>query len=505
MDSLPEELQLYIFEFLDSAPPSAIKARQEPSLNLTSSSRHVLKDISYVSKRWRRISLPLLYKHAFFRLDRPPRPEWGECKACGKFRGKVECERYHVEMVQAMNQFASNLRVPSSMTNAVSFSPSDDVAYRSYEFSTAIWANRMYHALDDFLRFIQSKGLTSAVRSFVLVSDRMLSGKSGRFPHESGQGEWRYPASAAFWHHLLSVISPGRIAAVAPPTELACLMNASIDTFGVSRDAFSGSVFEELTQLLNQDWAFTDMDYHILEFKIDRNVRYRKLTRDFGHHDLVPVPSVHPGFADSCLLNLLPWTHISLNEGSFLKAYGTYEFFERGPPSLVYSIGRALTSRNRWKHWQDIGFSEEAYQCSLRSFTYTGIFPFSNHADFRVIIPYLEELDVQFAPDPQSGILDDKQRTGKAELQDCWQELVSAYHDIVATIGTFRMSMLHFPKLKKFVCRDSRIPALQEELDEIFTPLCMPVWAEFDPGVFLRQATSPAYAEDESFPEVIEE
>lgn len=232
------------------------------------------------------------------------------------------------------------------------------------------------------------------------------------------------------------------------------------------------------------------MDYHILEFR--RETRSDKaLPRDFGYEDLCSIPSVHPGFADACLLNLLPWTHIGLNEGSFLKAYGTYEFFERGPPSLVYSIGQTLTSRKQRRIWPEIAAPMERFPASLRSFTYTGIFPFSNHADFRIILPYLEELDVQFAPDPQSGILDDKERTGKAELQDCWQELVSAYHDIAMTIGTFQMGHFKFPKLKTFICRDVKILALQDDLDEIFTPLCLPVWAEFDRGVFTRLVISP--------------
>ncbi len=179
------------------------------------------------------------------------------------------------------------------------------------------------------------------------------------------------------------------------------------------------------------------MDYHILEFKVEDARSLKTLPRDFAFEGLHSIPSVHPGFAESCLLNLLPWTHISLNEGSFLKAYGTYEFFERGPPSLVYSIGQTLTSRKQRRLCPETNAPTERFPASLRSFTYTGIFPFSNHADFRHILPYLEELDVQFAPDPQSGILDDKERTGKAELQDCWQELLSAYHDIAMTIGTF--------------------------------------------------------------------
>lgn len=493
MDTLPEELQLQVFHFLDAEPPSTVKARHEPSLNLTKSTQQYLKPVSRVSKSWRRIVLPLLIKHACLRLDDPPRREWDDCKACGKHRGQRQCQKYHAEMAEAMNQFvAAERQTTDGHTDGkLSFSPSDNVTYRSYEFATAVWANRIYHSLEDFLSFLRLNSLASAVQSFVLVSDRMLSGKAGRFPHESGQGEWRYPASAGFWWQLLSCVKPKRIATVAPPVELACLMNASIDTFGVSNVHVVLSLMTTKIGLMFQDWAFTDMDFHILEFKIENTKSPHNLIEDFSYGELNSIPLAHPNFAETCLINLFPWTHISLNEGSFLKAYGTYEFFERGPPSLVYSIGQTLTSRNHWGKWRDGRPFTQTLKSQVRSFTYTGIFPFSNHADFRMMLPHLEELDVQFAPDPQSGILDDKSRTGKAELQDCWQELFSAYHDIAMTIGTFQMTLYHFPLLRKFVCRDVRIAALKEDLDEIFTPLCLPVWGEYEDGVFTRLAIAP--------------
>ena len=216
-----------------------------------------------------------------------------------------------------------------------------------------------------------------------------------------------------------------------------------------------------------------------------------RLEKPADPDELIPFPPRHASFAESSVVYLRPWTHVSLNEGSFLKAYGTYEFFERGPPSLVYSIKDCFKPRR-----QLAGRSLERYPLpALRSFTYTAIFPFSNHADFVDMLPYLEKLDVQYAPNPQSGILDDKDRTGKAELQDCWQELYSAYHDLSTAISTYRMSEAKFPKIKKFICRDSRISNLHEELDEIFTPLCLPVWAEIEPGVFTRLAMSPRLPE----------
>lgn len=229
------------------------------------------------------------------------------------------------------------------------------------------------------------------------------------------------------------------------------------------------------------------MDYHILELRQNKSPRQRETTPALPFAQLQPIPdcSKQQDIAPSSLLNLRDWTSLSLNEGSFLKAYATYEYFERGPPSLISSIASSFGLR----HFPDQSGNVRSTLRSLRSFTYTAIFPFANQLDFLNVLPLLETLDLQFAPDPQSGILDDRGRTGRVELQDCWQELISGYHDVATTISTFRMSSKEScPRLKTFICRDVRIPALKEDLDHIFTPLCLPVWAEYEHGVFTRLA-----------------
>lgn len=69
IERLPEELLLSIFELLDSEAPSVTKSRQEPSLELTTSDVHGYKDLSSVSKRWRRIVLPLLFRYSKISLE----------------------------------------------------------------------------------------------------------------------------------------------------------------------------------------------------------------------------------------------------------------------------------------------------------------------------------------------------------------------------------------------------------------------------------------------------
>ena len=135
---------------------------------------------------------------------------------------------------------------------------------------------------------------------------------------------------------------------------------------------------------------------------------------------------------------------------------------------------------------------------ALRSFTYTAILPFAHHLDFRGFLPQIDELDVKLAPDPGSGILTDKKRVGKAQLEDCWQELFEGYRFMTERFQTMMIRPDGTPKLKRFVCRDFQIQALRETLDHIFTPLCLPVWAEYEAGVFTRLADVPAVVPNDS-------
>lgn len=210
------------------------------------------------------------------------------------------------------------------------------------------------------------------------------------------------------------------------------------------------------------------------------------------YHNLMAVPRQRPGFAMSSLVHSRLWTHISLNEGSFLRAYGTYEYFERGPPSLIYSIKQCFKP---YTH-QLLGPVGVRVLPAVRSFTYTGIFPFANHVDFLDMLHDLDELNCQFAPDIGSTILDDKSRVGRAELEDCWQELFSAYYAISSALAT---SNGICKNVRKFICVDKRIEGIQDDLDELFMPMCLPRWTEPKPGVFDRHTTeSTAFANDEA-------
>lgn len=312
---LPEELLLHVLAYLDNPSPSEVNLRQEPSLGLTKSNHQDYKNIACVSRKLRRLTLPLLFRHTQVRLDQPVRKEWTKCLLCNagglNFRlqtGKVPpapdgIDQYHRDMFENVTAILLKPALPESPNP-------------SLRESFLTWSTRFYHGLRDFLDFLTLHELASSVQTFVLSTSNMVSNKRSRFPHLSAMSsDSRQRCSVEFWEHLLSVLTPERITILAPPVDLACLTTCAIDTSG--------------------DWAFGDMDYHALSLYLpsfpDRNKALPTSRNILTEHDIYGYLSRRcPGIAGRSILSLLPWDSISINEGAFIKAYATYEYFERG-------------------------------------------------------------------------------------------------------------------------------------------------------------------------------
>ncbi|KAK5170204.1 uncharacterized protein LTR77_004790 [Saxophila tyrrhenica] len=468
MDRLPEEILLHIFGFLDSTPPSELKARQEPTLHLTSSPEAPLKRACCVSKLWRRVGLPLLFSCTRLQLecDVPPGAT-GSCWVCGLPANEEGLESEDVEKLhRELAKTACGPLVKCEDPIVEYQVPYRLITYKelhktiSPEQMMAICALMFYHQLLDMLAFLERANLAKEVQSFVLLRGKMPSEQMDRLFTQLKSG-WRHLGAAMFWRQLFSVMDPNRVAIVAPPRDLGFWTKTVVSAL--------------------HEWAFPDMHFHSLELRRD-TARISSVASQLPQDNSAGSSrAVFPADIAKGILTIKPWTHLALNEGSFLKAYGTYEYFERGPPTLIYSI-------------TDLFAHHAVVLGSVRSFTYTGIFPFANHARFTRILPHVEELDCRFAPDPDSGILDDKDRVGKAELQDCWQELFTAHHELCSLLQTGR---LEYPRLKKFVCGDARITGIQAELEHLFTPLCLPEWAEMEPGVFHRLISPPSLSPEQ--------
>lgn len=265
IERLPEELLIHLLNYLDAVPPSETKIREEPSLKLTTSDLCSLKNASLVSKQWRRLVLPSLFRHTRLRLDEPTRRHCPVCTALdGKPRGSSSGEarpaevngdgaidQYHVDLVkEGLGSLYPDSPTDSPPGPAPAGAGTCGPEALHWE-TSATWIPRFYHNLKDFLDFVIRHELASKVVSFVVMTDQMLGEKMERYPHRAAEKgrDQRYRAAAAFWQHLLSVLDPSRIAIVSPPSDLACLTNCAIDTFGTHRSPWEGGMRPALTFL----------------------------------------------------------------------------------------------------------------------------------------------------------------------------------------------------------------------------------------------------------------
>lgn len=228
--SLPEELLIEVFEYLDRPPPSELNARKEPTLSVTSSPHQDIKHISLTCKPWRRIVLSLLHKYSQLRLDIAPRESWQSCSVCGSNPGTEATsthQTYHRQMYTDATQIT---RAPYAQ---------DEILGRPNWRENLQTACQWYHCVEDYLLFLHTHNLEFCVQSFVVMTDRS-DNRHERFPHRlAANQDYRYRAAAALWRHVLQRINPTRVMVLASPADLACLTNCAIDMFG--------------------DWAFSDM------------------------------------------------------------------------------------------------------------------------------------------------------------------------------------------------------------------------------------------------------
>jgi hypothetical protein len=258
---LPNELLANIFEFLDSPKPSSFESvlHDEPHFNLTKSNNTPLKAASCVSKRWRRGTIPLLFKHAQLIVEEKKTP-WSTLD----------------EMIQP------------------------------------------------FFDFVGEHQLRRIVQSFTfIVHEEKLANIVNK--QEISKG------FLSFWGRLFQVIDPQELLVVAPVVALGPLTNCRV--------------------YLSDAWSF-DCPCHYLRLQMPPKVPTRIaktpqeqqiLPRSANEDAQAPGPAaplstVIKQEPEECpkvpLWKIRPWTSLLLNEGSFIRAYATYEFWQRQPPSV---------------------------------------------------------------------------------------------------------------------------------------------------------------------------
>lgn len=261
IELLPNELLANILEYLDSPKPSSSESilHDEPHFNLTKSNSAPLKAASGVSKRWRRGTIPLLFKHAQLVVEEKKTP-WSTLD----------------EMIQP------------------------------------------------FFDFVGEHQLRRIVQSFTfIVHEEKLANIVNK--QEISKG------FISFWGRVFQVIDPQELLVVAPVVALGPLTNCHV--------------------YLSDAWSF-DCPCHYLRLQmpprastgIAKAPQEQQMLSKSAKEDAQASGPAAPlstldkeepeEFPKVPLWKIRPWTSLLLNEGSFIRAYATYEFWQRQPPSV---------------------------------------------------------------------------------------------------------------------------------------------------------------------------
>jgi hypothetical protein len=193
--------------------------------------------------------------------------------------------------------------------------------------------------IQPFLKFVTKNQMLETIQTFVLaINDRSTTG-------DHVVPEHKFDLFAQFWFKLFEHINPVELLIIAHPQVLGRLTSCQVEAA--------------------DNWNF-DCPCHYLRLRRPANVECRSrediikwcesarvtIHQDGTWHEngerpevppvpgngrhphdmpLVPHGVVHP--QKSTLFQHRPWTSILLNEGSFIKAYSTYEFWLRQAPS----------------------------------------------------------------------------------------------------------------------------------------------------------------------------
>jgi hypothetical protein len=343
IDTLPNELLSQIFGFLDIPPPSTNSADllDEPKFELTDAATADLKTSSRVSKRWREATLPTLFRHARFVIAKP---------------------------------------------------------------EPKMLVHNLMKEIQPFLEFVNKNAMVKIITTFVLaVNDRSITG-------DEYVPEHKLDVFADFWRLLFQTIDPVELLVIAHPQILGRFTSCHVykaDTWNfdcpchylrLQRPAAlptQPTITEKA--VLPHEYP-TSLDAHEVAEPVTSNFSVENVPEDLLKHEPTPVmingssespagltdstpePSssgsgrlvdaaleplqiLHP--QASTLFEIRPWSTILLNEGSFIKAYSTYEFWLRQAPSVSFLANSKLQILMRctdfvrygWSRWPTLRFS----------------------------------------------------------------------------------------------------------------------------------------------------
>jgi hypothetical protein len=308
VENLPNELLSHILGFLDIPPPSASSSalHDEPTFALTQSEAIPLKAASCVSKLWRRCAMPLLFKHPQFVVAEP----------------KKQSPALNDQIAPFFDFVTRNSlrKIISTFTLVVHDKKVSNNAGRK-------------HSVNDFSTFWKSLfTIIDPVELLVIAPAEAL----GRLTscHVHLEDVWSFDCPC----HYLRLQRPPAPPVVTLPVEDA--IPAKEYPMGkqthqivepVTSNFSTGNIPEDL---LNREHSIVAAQYNVEEASLDNPRRSSQPDASSAGPSNLEEPLEIPHGASSALFEIRPWSTLLLNEGSFIRAYATYEFWLRTTPSV---------------------------------------------------------------------------------------------------------------------------------------------------------------------------
>jgi hypothetical protein len=416
MDALPNELLIQIALHFDTDAPSVTRFSHEPSEHLTESEYTPLKILSCISWRWRKITLPILFRYSRIALDKEP--QWVPIDARLVDSMQTQLSKLSNHEFQIYHKMRSKFKSSANSAYEETF---DDLLINLCriqdgdnflkEAPDILWLPHLTNAFDNFATFMAQYGLKHHIKSVVVHTD-----KEYQLRHVSTADAPLARAVVDIWSTVFRHLEPTRVVVAAPPATLAGLLD---------------------TQMLSADaWAFA-MEMHYIELVQPEPLRLEHMNSDVR-------------FDSSALIHQRPWTHLGYNEGSSITAYSTYEYHLKQSPKMLYLILVRLAK-------------EVKACCNITSFSFTGVFPFATNitAIIRALhkISTLKQISFQLAPGLENNSLDDPKRMGRAQRSDFWLEWNESYKVLATYLG-----MLELEDGAEFRSKDCENKQLAQEV-----------------------------------------
>ncbi|KAI4906550.1 hypothetical protein J4E90_010444 [Alternaria incomplexa] len=430
MQSLPNELLAQIALHLADQAPSITKFHHEPSSQLTDSDSKPLKTISLVSRRWRKVVLPILFRYARIALDKEALWVPMDARLVDSMQGELSKLSNHEFMIY------TKLRSKFKSTSGSAFKPAmDDVLIQLCRIQDgdehlkatlrAAWIPHLSKDFDRFTQFVTQNDLKRHIKSLVVHTDQEYN-----LWHVSTAHDHMLSSVTDIWTKTFSCLDPTRIVVAAPPKTMAALVDSAVGT--------------------NDNWAF-EMKMHYIEL-LQKEPPNEKTSNSETRYS-------------SCqLLRQRPWHHLGYNEGSSITVYSTYEFHLMVPPRILELLLYRIAS-----------FAKKTKFCRhFTSFSFTAVFPLLSGLTPVLcgmhMIPSITSATFQLAPGPESDLLSDASKRRKAQSSDFWSEWRMGYKQI-ADFEFFRQGKMGGAKsacrtLTEIVSKDCYTGQLNDEVTE---------------------------------------